>query len=65
MKLYSDFYSDVPPVISLERRRQPDRRTEWRGGRRDSDWRNRPAGAWKEGKTPTGAMNLWSRLFQR
>jgi hypothetical protein len=35
--------SDVPlapPIV--ERRRTPDRRTEWRGGRRDSDWVDRP-----------------------
>jgi hypothetical protein len=29
-----------PPAI--DRRRTPDRRTEWQGGRRDSDWTNRP-----------------------
>jgi hypothetical protein len=35
--------SDVPvapPVV--ERRKTPDRRVVWRGGRRDSDWINRP-----------------------
>ena len=30
----------APPLV--ERRRTPDRRKEWRGGRRDSDWVNRP-----------------------
>jgi len=34
-----------PPVPTLDRRRTPDRRTVWRGGRRDSDWQNRPLGA--------------------
>ena len=34
-----------PPVPALERRRSPDRRTTWRGGRRDSDWQDRPLGA--------------------
>ena len=31
---------EVPPP--LERRRLRDRRAEWRGGRRDSDWNGRP-----------------------
>ena len=31
----------VPPIVD-RRRGGPDRRTEWRGGRRDSDWVNRP-----------------------
>jgi hypothetical protein len=38
--------ADVPPVPPVfDRRRNPDRRTEWRGGRRDSDWVNRPPDA--------------------
>jgi len=37
---------DLPPVITVERRRLPDRRTFWRGGRRNTDWTNRPLGAW-------------------
>lgn len=37
---------DVPPPLpELDRRRVPDRRRVWRGGRRDSDWQNRPLGA--------------------
>jgi len=35
--------ADLPPVILFDRRRHPDRRTEWRGGRRDADWLNRPS----------------------
>ena len=35
----------VPNVAPGERRRQPDRRDRWRGGRRDSDWANRPPDA--------------------
>jgi len=35
--------NDVPPPAPLyDRRRTPDRRRVWRGGRRDSDWVNRP-----------------------
>ncbi len=37
---------DLPHVVALERRRQPDRRGMWRGGRRATDWTNRPLGAW-------------------
>jgi hypothetical protein len=33
------------PWFAVDRRRTPDRRLEWRGGRRDTDWTlNRPAG---------------------
>jgi hypothetical protein len=35
-----------PPTFTYDRRRSPDRRDSWRGGRRDSDWINRPPGAW-------------------
>jgi hypothetical protein len=39
--------SDVPLAPPLvERRKNPDRRAVWRGGRRDSDWVNRPRMAW-------------------
>jgi hypothetical protein len=38
--------SDVPPLPpAMDRRRNPDRRAQWRGGRRDSDWTNRPPDA--------------------
>lgn len=38
--------TDVPPPQPLlDRRKTPDRRTVWRGGRRDSDWINRPPDA--------------------
>jgi hypothetical protein len=37
--------TDVPPPPpAYDRRRTPDRRTIWRGGRRDSDWIDRPLG---------------------
>jgi hypothetical protein len=35
----------VPPVVLYDRRKTPDRRSTWRGGRRDSDWIHRPPGA--------------------
>ncbi len=36
---------DELPAVLIERRRRPDRRSSWRGGRRDSDWLNRPPGS--------------------
>jgi hypothetical protein len=58
---------DVPPLVVVERRHQPDRRMLWRGGRRDGDWINRPAGAWKRvaAQGGNGAASFWLRLFQR
>lgn len=46
MKLPTSTNADLPlrpPVV--ERRQLADRRATWRGGRRDSDWLNRPPGA--------------------
>ncbi len=47
MKHIVSSVDDVPPPFppALDRRRTPDRRAVWRGGRRDSDWVNRPLGA--------------------
>ncbi|HSC27967.1 MAG TPA: hypothetical protein VLD67_11875 [Vicinamibacterales bacterium] len=61
---------DIPYLPSvMDRRKGPDRRTAWRGGRRDSDWLNRPPGAWAQIATrrrpPTrlarvmSVLNLW------
>ena len=33
---------DVVPSVTFDRRRGGDRRAGWRGGRRDTDWINRP-----------------------
>jgi hypothetical protein len=46
--------SDDVPVAPflLDRRRTPDRRVIWRGGRRDSDWTNRPPDGWQRLLTP-------------
>jgi len=63
--------ADVPPPVPLlDRRRTPDRRTEWRGGRRDSDWTNRPPDALAKlqarqrrarslGRTILSVLHLW------
>jgi hypothetical protein len=34
--------AELPSVVEMERRTNPDRRTLWRGGRRDRDWKDRP-----------------------
>ena len=51
--------SDVPPVVLVERRRTPNRRALWRGGRRNSDWVNRPAGAWRQLETGVAPWRQW------
>ena len=40
-----DLGDTPPPPIVFERRKNQDRRGEWRGGRRDSDWVTRPPDA--------------------
>lgn len=42
--IVSDATDVPPPPLVYDRRRTPERRTIWRGGRRDSDWVNRPIG---------------------
>ena len=42
--LASELDGEPPAVVTMERRRTPERRAGWRGGRRDSDWKNRPHG---------------------
>lgn len=37
---------DIVPGVVVDRRHASDRRTTWRGGRRDADWVNRPLGGW-------------------
>ena len=37
--------STEPPFVRYDRRKSPDRRKTWRGGRRDSDWTSRPPDA--------------------
>jgi hypothetical protein len=45
------------------RRATSDRRGEWRGGRRDSDWLTRPAGAQIRLELPPLPLSMWRRLF--
>jgi hypothetical protein len=41
----TEILTESIPWFAVDRRRAPDRREQWRGGRRDTDWTlNRPAG---------------------
>jgi hypothetical protein len=53
--------AELPSVVSMERRTNPDRRTLWRGGRRDRDWKDRPDGAWSRvsGRTSLRDWRAW------
>ena len=62
MHVRGDF-TDLPNVIPFERRRYPDRRTEWRGGRRATDWLNRPAGAWAQFEGSFAPWRQWLAKF--
>jgi len=55
---------EVSPLVA-DRRRTPDRRDEWRGGRRDSDWTNRPPHAAMEGSEAADAAvtSAWQTLL--
>jgi hypothetical protein len=46
-----------------DRRRSPDRRLTWRGGRRDSDWMTRPNGALDRIEEATPTISFWRRLL--
>jgi hypothetical protein len=49
MQRIADRRASVRIEATPDRRRCPDRRSKWRGGRRDTDWTCRPAGAsWTE-----------------
>jgi hypothetical protein len=50
---------DIPVVVLVERRRQPSRRTSWRGGRRNDDWTNRPPNAWRHLEQQASAWRQW------
>jgi hypothetical protein len=51
---------DVPVIApALDRRCTPDRRTTWRGGRRDTDWVARPPDAWERYAAGPGEHIAW------
>ena len=55
---------DPPPVVIQERRHAPDRRTGWRGGRRDHDWLTRPLHGWSR-HTVGSRFRLLRRLRRK
>jgi hypothetical protein len=55
---------DVPTVVLLDRRRTPDRRATWRGGRRDTDWINRPPDSLARMNAPL-FVTWWRRFSDR
>lgn len=55
---------DVPlPPPLFDRRKNPDRRAVWRGGRRDSDWVNRPLGALDRIERDANRRASWRRAL--
>ena len=44
--------SDSVRFVAIERRHLPNRRDCWRGGRRETDWFNRPIAAWRHQLAP-------------
>ena len=59
--IIADAVDVPPPPVFVERRRTPDRRKEWRGGRRDSDWINRPPAALAEFELRQQKMSMFKR----
>lgn len=56
--------NDVPVISPLmDRRRAPDRRTTWRGGRRDSDWVGRPPDAWHRYVAESADLPRWRQML--
>lgn len=51
-----------PPPRGMDRRVSPDRRTIWRGGRRDTDWVNRPPDVWDR-FAPGQAPSRWRTVL--
>ena len=57
-------FDDLPVVIATERRHTPDRRGTWRGGRRSTDWTERPIGAWRHLEQQFSGWRRWSGMFR-
>src|SRR5450759_749216 len=56
--------TDVPPVV-VECRHLPDRRSFWRGGRRNADWMRRPIGAWRHMEQRLSPWRQWIAKLPR
>jgi len=58
--------ADSLPIVVADRRRCRDRRSSWRGGRRDSDWINRPLDSLARiARAQDRATGWWRRIFVR
>jgi hypothetical protein len=55
----AELIEEPPPVVFMDRRRTPDRRAAWRGGRRDADWLQRPPGALARMHVGGGSLAGW------
>ena len=47
------------PDVKIDLRKTADRRAFWRGGRRNSDWFNRPIGAWRHLEKRMSPWRRW------
>ena len=54
-----DNANDVPDVVFLDRRHTPERRSFWRGGRRNTDWLKRSLGGWQQFEQRLGGWRHW------
>jgi|APDOM4702015191_1054821.scaffolds.fasta_scaffold247017_2 hypothetical protein len=59
MSIQTHFDEEPPHIVQYDRRRAPDRRGGWRGGRRDTDWLSRPPGALEVGTLRTTPWIGW------
>ncbi len=52
-----------PCVKAADLRRTADRRTDWRGGRRDTDWSNRPISQWRHREPGGSPLRRWLAML--
>jgi hypothetical protein len=60
--LAAELIGEPPACVSMERRRTPERRIGWRGGRRDIDWKNRPDGVLARVAANHSKWHAWFKL---
>jgi len=52
-----------PWGTAADLRRTADRRTSWRGGRRDADWLNRPISEWRYRERGDSPLRRWLAML--
>jgi hypothetical protein len=52
-----------PWVTAADLRRTADRRACWRGGRRDTDWNNRPISQWRYRERSGSPLRRWLEML--